>query len=45
MLSPTASASSDRSTIAAPSSTNPDDVEDSVNNQFRLFVGARMILD
>jgi hypothetical protein len=23
----------------------PDDVEDSVNNQFRVFVGARMILD
>jgi hypothetical protein len=23
----------------------PDDVDDSVNNQFRLFVGARMILD
>jgi outer membrane protein with beta-barrel domain len=23
----------------------PDDVEDSVNNQFRIFIGARMILD
>jgi hypothetical protein len=23
----------------------PDDVEDSINNQFRVFVGARMILD
>lgn len=23
----------------------PDDVEDSINNQFRLFIGARMILD
>jgi hypothetical protein len=23
----------------------PDDVEDSINNQFRIFIGARMILD
>lgn len=23
----------------------PDDVEDSINNQFRVFIGARMILD
>jgi hypothetical protein len=23
----------------------PDDVEDSVDNQFRVFIGARMILD